>query len=100
LHSPEFLDIANTMPDVFLKPLVRDLDVMKQNIKVISSSLEMWIWYKMVKTLRLAMGMGTHHRLGDMNSCFIGVLGNGTMDVIFEMFLSNVSDVEKMYMLS
>jgi len=27
----------------------------------------------MVKTLRLAMGMGTHHRLGDMNNCVIGV---------------------------
>jgi len=100
LHSPEFLDIANTMPDVFLKPWIRDLDVMKQNIKVISSSLEMWIWYKMVKTLRLAMGMGTHHRLGGMNNCFIRVLGNDNMDVIFDMFLSNVSDMEKMYMLS
>jgi len=41
LHSPEFLDIANTMPNVFLNPFVRNLDVMKQNIKLISSSLEM-----------------------------------------------------------
>ena len=100
LQSPEFLDIANTIPNVFLTPFVRDLDIMKQNIKVISSSLEMWIWYKMVRTLRLAMGMGTHKRLGNMNNCFIGVLGNDNMDVIFEMFLKSVSDVEKMYMVS
>ena len=100
MHSTEFLHIANTMPEVFLKPLVRDIDLMKQNIKVISSSLEMWIWYKMVKTLRLAMGMATHRRLGGMNNCFIRVLSNDNMDVIFEMFLSSVSDVEKMYMLS
>jgi len=100
LQSQEFLDIANTMPNVLWRPFVRDLDVMKQNIKIISSSLGMWIWYKMVKTLRLAMGMGTHHRLGDMNNCFIRVLSNDTLDLIFEMFLKTVSDMEKMYMVS
>ena len=100
LNDPEFLNIANIMPNVFLKPFVRNLDVMKQNIKVISSSLEMWIWLKMVKTLRLAMGMATHHRLGNMNNCFINVLGPDTIDLIFEMFLKSVSDMEKIYMVS
>jgi len=100
MQSKEFLDIANTMPAVFLRSIVTDLDVMKQNINVVSSSLEVWIWYKMVKTLRLAMGMATHRRLGGMNNCFIRILGNDNMDMIFEMFFETVSEEQKMYMVS
>jgi len=100
MQSKEFLDIANTMPAVFLRSIVTDLDAMKQNINVVSSSLEVWIWYKMVKTLRLAMGMATHRRLGGMNNCFIRILGNDNMDMIFEMFFETVSEEQKMYMVS
>jgi hypothetical protein len=100
LQDQDFMDLANAIPNIFLTSVQNDIDVMKQNILLTSSSLEMWIWHKMVQTLRLAMGMSIHHRLGNMEKCRVSILGNDMMDFIFEIFLKTVSDSEKMYMVS
>jgi len=58
-----------------------------------------YLWGLMLQQMRFALGMATHTRLGNNDSCLISILGPDEMNIVFDVLLKILTIAEKKFML-
>jgi len=100
LQDEEWTPLSLSLGPEFKVVFDRTTSIMRKNLEITNTSLESWVWRRMVNDLRIAMRMATHSKLASYKKCTVKIIGSDIIDFIFEILISTITDTEKLYMVS
>jgi len=94
LETRKMLETGGSMSDSLVEHNKMSQTDIENNSKIVLYILDEFVpalWTIMLRPLRIALAMGTHHRLGSREACVVNCLNTDTIDIIFRNLILDIT---------